>query len=256
MHLIVALLRRGLSVGALDLDAGQGTLSAFLTNRAAARDARPERELPLPALRRVERSARRSRDLAESEESAALAQSLNDLSDRDVVVIDTPGSLSHLGRLGHWCADVVVTPLNDSFLDVDVLARVDRRKREVRAPSAYCSMVREVRDLQQGERGKTFDWVVARNRIGHVDTRNARDISLLLTQLSERIGFGLAPGLSDRVIYRALFDRGLTLLDLEEGETEAWSAASHGRARAEVLELVDALALDRPADAEAKQATA
>ncbi len=244
LHLIVALLRRGLKVGALDLDASQGTLTAFFAHRADALEARPEESLPMPALHRVERSTRRGRDLAESEESAAVAQSLQALADQDVVVIDTPGSLSHLGRIGHWCADLLVTPMNDSLLDVDVLARINRQRREVEAPSPYCAMVREVRGLQAGERGRPCRWYVMRNRVGHVDSHNARDMRLLLSQLSERLDFALASGLSERVIYRALFDRGLTLFDLEDGAQESRRAPSHARARRELLSLVDALALE------------
>ncbi len=252
LHLIVALLRRGLKVGALDLDASQGTLSAFFGQRAAARETDPSESLPMPTLHRVERSTRRGRDLAESEESAAVAQSLHELAEQDVVVIDTPGSLSHLGRLGHWCADILVTPMNDSLLDVDVLARINRQKREVQAPSPYCAMVREVRGLQEDERGCSCGWIVVRNRLGHVDSHNARDVTLLLTQLSQRLDFVLASGLSERVIYRALFDRGLTLFDLDEEEQERWRSPSHARARAEVLSLVDALEFEGQPDVHSK----
>jgi chromosome partitioning protein len=99
-------------------------------------------------------------------------------------------------------------------------------------------MVWELSKQRQSAGGKTIDWIVMRNRLAHIDARNNREISTLLKQLSQRIGFRLEPGFSERVSYRAYFERGVTVLDLPDEGAEAWNNRSHERARAEIGDLV------------------
>ena len=251
MHLIVALLRRGLRVGSLDLDARQGTLSRLLENRVAYAAA-SGRVLALPTHRRVARAAAGTRAEAEAAERAALEAALSELSEHDFVVIDTPGSDSFLARLGHASADTLITPLNDSYLDLDLLARIDVEGRRVLAPSLYSQMVWEQRQQRALAGRAPMDWIVMRNRLSHIDARNKRDIGRLLERLGERIGFRLAPGFGERVIFRELFPRGLTLLDLIEGED---AAVSHLAAQDEVQALLAAIGLDAAEPARLKAAT-
>jgi len=140
MHLAVALLRLGYLVGSLDLDGRQGTLSRYLANRRTLAQAVGS-DVPMPLHRRIARSTAADRNAAEREDQARLAEAMAELGDRQVVVIDTPGSDSYLGRLGHAQADMLITPINDTLLDVDILAHIDPAKREIRAPSAYCEMI-------------------------------------------------------------------------------------------------------------------
>src|SRR5690606_4480052 len=164
---VVALLRQGFRVGVIDLDARQGTLSRYVENRTAfAHDT--GLPLPLPELRRVARSDKPSRDLAESEERARLDAALTELAGSDFVVIDTPGSDSHLSRLGHQHADVLITPLNDSFIDLDLLARIDPEGRRILGPSVYSQMVWEQRQQRARAGGRPVDWIVMRNRLAHL----------------------------------------------------------------------------------------
>jgi chromosome partitioning protein len=135
-----------------------------------------------------------------------------------------------------------VTPLNDSFVDFDLLAGVDPETFEAKAPSIYAEFVWESRKRQMIEKRKTIDWLVVRNRMSSTETRNQRRVSEALTKLSQRIGFRLAPGLSERVIYRELFPKGLTVIDLIEGKTRGITMAQVA-ARAEVRGLVSALRL-------------
>jgi chromosome partitioning protein len=246
VHLTAGLLEQGFQVGCVDLDGGQGTLSRYLENRAATAMAE-SRSLAVPRHRRVKASAAKHRDTADAEETARLREAFAELADCDFIVVDTPGSESHLARLGHFNADILVTPINDSYLDIDVLARIDRRKREVLAASDYCRMVWDLRERRggQGARqdGEALDWIVVRNRLAHIDARNSRDITLLLNQLSRRIGFRLGRGLSERVGFRELFDRGLTLLDLAADDSETRNGASHRRARQEIFDLIEDLEL-------------
>jgi chromosome partitioning protein len=121
-----------------------------------------------------------------------------------------------LTDLGHARADTLITPLNDSFLDIDVLARIDRQRRLVLGPSGYAQMVSRQSEHRVANGQEPIDWLVMRNRLAQLDARNTRDMAGLLGQLSERMGFRLQPGLSERVVYRELFFSGLTLLDQSE----------------------------------------
>ena len=234
MHLVVALLRQGKSVGSLDLDARQATLSRYVENRRR-RD--PDAiDLRHPDHRAVPPSA-------DAEQDAALFhQHFSELRQRhEVMVIDTPGSDHPLSRLGHSFADILVTPLNDSFVDLDLLAAVDGESLKITRPGRYSEMVWETKKARalRGEMGG-IEWFVLRNRLSSLDARNKREMEKLLAALAKRIGFHLAEGLNERVIYRELFLQGLTLLDLGEGTGPALSL-SHVAARQELRQLITAL---------------
>ena len=239
LHLAAALLSRGHEVGTIDLDGQQGTLSRYAANRARAAEERSG-GLPVTRHRRIEPSDLRDRNAAEAEERAALEDAVSALAACRYLIIDTPGNHSSLARLGHERADILITPLNDSFLDVDVLAEVDRERREVLEPSLYGRMVLE-ENARRAEQGRgALDWIVMRNRLAHIDARNTREMESLLRQLGERMGFRLHAGISERVVFRALFYKGLTLLDLPL-EPGARATAGSLNARAEIDDLVEAL---------------
>jgi chromosome partitioning protein len=239
MHLIVALLREGYKVGSIDLDARQGSLSRFIANRA-------ENGLALPISHhlRLEQSALDSVSASRADEKQRLDAALAQMADCDFVVIDTPGSDSNLSRLGHARADTLVTPLNDSFLDLDLLARVDGQGQKIRGPSTYAEMVWDQKKQRALADGGSIDWIVMRNRLASLDARNKRRIGKLVDELARRIGFRLAPGFSERVVFRELFPRGLTLLDLAEAGTAL--TLSHVAARQELRGLLDVIGLPKP----------
>ncbi|MEM7221560.1 MAG: division plane positioning ATPase MipZ [Pseudomonadota bacterium] len=240
MHLVVALLKHGYRVGAIDLDGRQGTLSDYLENRTQFMKTNGT-SLICPVLRRLEPKHLPSREESEAAERAALAEALQALADQDIVVIDTPGSDSHLARLGHGAADTLVTPLNDSLLDIHVLARIDTDRREVQAPSNYTKLVWEQNNLRVVDGLRPIDWLVLRNRLSFLDAHNKRDVGQLLHQLSRRIGFRLFDGFGERVIFRQLFLSGLTLLDLPVDGMALSLTGSHEAARREIDELLQAI---------------
>jgi len=244
MHLIVALLKLGYTVGSIDLDSRQSTLSHYLANRAAFADESGQ-PLPMPEHHCVARSAAATRKAAEAEDRRAFGTACAELAPCDFIVIDTPGSDVFLSRLAHENADTLVTPLNDSFLDIDVLAQIDRRRREVLGPSSYCQMVWEQSNKRAVAGRAPIDWVVMRNRLTHIEARNKREIGTLLAQLATRIGFRLAPGFGERVVFRELFLNGLTLLDLPEASENGADAAvsSHLAARQEIRMLLESIGL-------------
>jgi chromosome partitioning protein len=242
IHLAVALLKLGFRVGSIDLDARQGTFTGFLRNRdAQARQS--GRPLELSKHRAIQRSAASEPSAAEADEAGRLQDAFDDLADCHFIVIDTPGSDSYLCRLGHNRADTLVTPLNDSFLDIEVLAHINRERREVEAPSVYSQLVWEQNNQRVVAGRPPIDWVVLRNRLAHIEARNMREISALLELLAKRIGFRLAPGISERVVFRELFMKGLTALDLPEAGDGVGENSSHAAARREIQDLLQAIGL-------------
>jgi chromosome partitioning protein len=246
LHVAVALLGEGARVATLDLDARQGTLGRYVENRAAyAR--RKGVELPMPVHAAVPLSTLPDRAAAEADERARFEAALEEVIGAvDFVIVDTPGSDTHLSRLAHTWADTLLTPLNDSFIDLDLLARVDPDTLKIVRPSIYAEAVWKQRQLRAVQGGRPVDWVVMRNRLSSLAARNKRDMGTVLSALARRIGFRVAAGLSERVIYKELFLNGLTLLDLKRGSGGPSLTLSHVAARQEVRDLVAALNLPRP----------
>lgn len=247
MHVVTGLLKAGLAVGSIDLDGRQRTLTRYVENRHAWSQLRGL-DLPLPEHRTVVASTQDSRSAGEAAEARAFETALDGMRHAQVVVIDCPGTDSFLSRLAHSYADTLVTPLNDSFIDLDMLARVDGQSFEVLGPSRYSEMVWESRQRRMARQRKSVDWIVMRNRLSHLEARNKQRVGGVLDNLARRIGFRLAPGLSERVIYRELFLAGLTLLDLTQKGVGVDLTMSHVAARTEVRALFSALSLPGIAD--------
>ena len=238
MHLIVAIMRMGKRTGALDLDIRQRTLARYVENRQrSARGAK----LATPQMLDLYESRQRSMDAAEAEDEAAFRAAMRRLSETcDFIVIDAPGGDTHMTRLAHACADTLVTPLNDSFIDFDLLGDIDPDHADIVRPSIYSEMVWDSRKRKAQSERTPIDWVVLRNRtsVSRIEAKNKQKVGAALKTLSTRIGFRIAPGLSERVIYRELFPQGLTLLDLDtESGTEGEMRMSHLAARQELRDL-------------------
>lgn len=239
MHIMTGLLLEGGRVAAIDLDAKQRTLTRYLENRKAFME-RNGLRLPMPEHVVVPESDRPLKSEAEADEAERLAAAIAGLSPaHDFIIIDCPGSDSHLSRLGHSYADLLITPVNDSFIDVDLLATVDPDTLRVLKPSRYAVMVWEQRKQRFARDRQSVDWVVIRNRLSHLDARNKRNVGHVLKSLEKRIGFRFLPGLSERVIFRELFLSGLTLMDLDRagGGINMAQAAARQEVRALLLGL-------------------
>ena len=141
-------------------------------------------------------------------------------------------------------ADTLITPLNDSFVDFDVLGTVDPATFAVTGTSHYAEMVREARRQRRVVDHATIDWIVVRNRLSMLGSRNKRLVGEGLQELSLRLGFRSADGFAERVIFREFFPRGLTALDnLDEDTLGTRPSLSHVTARQEVEALLKALKL-------------
>jgi chromosome partitioning protein len=243
MHVAVALARSGKMVGAIDLDVRQRSLSRQLQNRANWRE-RGGKDMAMPQFCAFQRSSAASLDRAAEEEASSFSDLLEKiLPEFEFIIIDTPGSDTQLSRVAHAAADTLVTPLNDSFVDFDLLASVDPVTFSVDKPSVYSDFVWECRKKRLLARKPALDWVVMRNRIGATEARNKRRVSSALDALARRIGFRVSPGFGERVIYRELFPMGLTMLDLPQPQLGISLSMSHVAARQEVRALVAMLML-------------
>jgi chromosome partitioning protein len=255
MHVAVALLQAGQRVATIDLDSRQQSFTHYIKNR---RDwaARAGIKLDVPQHFCVARGAGMRVDEIEAQEFTLFANALSTVENtHDFVVVDTPGTDSYLMRLAHSMADTLITPLNDSFVDFDVLGMVDPTTFEVTGVSHYAEMVREARRQRRLVDGGLTDWVVLRNRLSTLGSRNKRLVGEGVEQLARRLGFRAADGFAERVIYREFFPRGLTALDeLTEETLGQRPSVSHVTARDEVRGLIEALKL--PIDARGRRRVA
>jgi chromosome partitioning protein len=242
MHLAVALLYDGARVGTIDVDSRQGTFTRYIENRRAFAKAQ-NLDLPSPEHRSVLLSDLANRTEADAVERERFGQAFAELSGVcDFLIVDTPGSHTHLSRLAHIEADTLLTPLNDSFIDLDLLARVEPDTFRIVRPSIYSEAVWQQRQMRAAAGHRPVDWIVTRNRLSTLDARNKRDMEKVLAALAQRLGFRVAPGLSERVIYRELFLKGLTLLDMRKGSGLSMTL-SHVAARQELRTLLNELNL-------------
>jgi chromosome partitioning protein len=240
LHLAVAALHQGFQVGTLDLDSRQATLSRYLTNRERYRTSAAQ-PVPLPHSLRIDEPEGGDADALETSARRAIEAALAKLAACDVVFVDTPGSATTLSRIGHEYANVLITPVNDSLLDIDVLAEIDPINRKIIAPCHYCQMAWEYGNQRIIDGRPPLDWVVIRNRLPHIHSRNREDIEQILTKLANRIGFRLAPGLGERVIFRELFLNGLTVHDLPLIDADRSLSATQQSAGSEISALLEAL---------------
>lgn len=243
IHLSIGLLQVGLKVATIDLDSRQGTLSRYVENRGRFAELKGV-ALPMPTHRFVLPSDSKNVEEAITEEEAALKACIDELKGgHDVIVIDSPGSASNLSHVGHSYANTLITPLNDSFIDLDVLARIEDGSLKIEKPSHYAAMVFKEK-MKRAQRDKeTMDWIVLRNRLSSLNARNKEDMGTALAGLAGRIGFRLVSGFGERVIYRELFLKGLTLMDLHMIAKGEDFNVSHVAARQEVRSLIQALKL-------------
>ena len=212
-HLAIYLLYQGYRVASIDVDSRQQTLTHYVRNRRAwAR----ERGLTLPHTTHFHLPVARGDSLKENHrvEFDLFRQAVGDVEhDADFLIIDTPGFDTNLTRLAHSLADTLVTPVNDSLIDLNVMAQIDPVTGEPREMSHYSRLVQRARSERLAIDGKTVDWVLVRNRISMLSSRNMRQVQNTLERICLRLGARVADGIADRVIFRSLFSSGMTVFD-------------------------------------------
>jgi chromosome partitioning protein len=241
-HIAIALIKSGQRVATIDLDARQKSFTHFVENRRAwAKQVARDLEIP-------DHFCFAKVHYPSAEDETAGCKALTDTVETlartyGVIVIDTPGHDSYLMRLAHSLADTLVTPLNDSFVDLDVLGTVDPSTFEVTGTGHYSQMVQAARRQRQLDQAST-DWIVLRNRLSTISSRNKRLVGGGLQQLSRWLDFRCIEGLGERVIFRELYPRGLTAVDdIDEITLGTRPTMSHVTARLEMQNLLAAILL-------------
>ena len=275
MHIIVALLKAGKRVASFDLDLNQQTLTRYLGNRHEW-DRKHEQKLELPdhypvteegrgaALRRfisrIKKIGRAHKHdfIGSSAPShrTDLRQFISQLKKigrahkHDFIVIDTPCGVQHLGLIAHGMADTLITPINDSLVDLDVLVAMEQSDLEPQ-PSVYAKMVWRALEARRKVSGRATDWIVVRNRLESAESSNQRQITQVLDVIQSTLGCRIARGLLERPVYREFFAAGLTVFDQIEGlKSAAESSQSNLLARIDVQNLIREIGLIDEADLE------
>ena len=243
MHLAISLIKVGQRVATIDLDNKQKSLTHYVENRRAwARET--SLDLGIPTHLCFENVGGRSVEV-ETLGRNALGEIIERLSrSHDFVVIDNPGHDTYLTAFAHSLANTLVTPLNDSFVDFDVLGTVDPQAYKVTGISHYSQMVEDARRQRQLHDSPAFDWVVLRNRLSMLGSRNKRLVGEALGELATTLNFRIADGLAERVIFREFYPRGLTAIDeVSELTLGSRPTMSHVTARLEMERLLGAIML-------------
>ncbi len=242
MHVATALARMGHRVGTLDLDLRQKSMGRYLENRRKYLDSKGL-DLPTPVYVDLPPTDAQNAPDGDKAYDHRLSQAVAELeAQADFIVIDCPGSHTRLSQVAHSLADTLITPLNDSFVDFDLLAKIDNDGEKIIGPSVYSEMVWSARQLRAQAGLQPIDWIVLRNRLGAQQMVNKKKMESALERLSKRIGFRIAPGFNERVVFRELFPRGLTLLDLRDVGVKQLNI-SNIAARQELRDLIKALNL-------------
>ncbi|ORU90447.1 MAG: ATPase [Cycloclasticus sp. symbiont of Poecilosclerida sp. M] len=238
MHIVVGLLQDGKKVGVIDLDARQKSTTRYLENRFAHQQS-GHSDIEVPKFTTVRQSQAESIKAREQEEQTSFHSALSQFnSKKDFIIIDCPGNDTYLSRLAHALADTLITPLNDSFVDLDLLGQVSPDDYQVKKISFYSDMVWQSRKYRSASGKPPMDWVVVRSRLASIESRNNKRVHAALESLQKRVMFRYVPGIYERVVYRELFPTGLTVLDDKKVNN-----LSHVSAREEVRTLIENLRL-------------
>jgi chromosome partitioning protein len=236
----ISMLYRGQRVAVLDLDLRQQSLSRLLENRRRWLPAAAV-EAPMPLeYKLVDDPAA----IADDQETAVrLFREAIDMAmgDADLVIIDTPGGDTAVSREAHLQADLVVTPMNDSFVDFDVLGQVDPLTMRLNRVSHYAETILNARAVR-AQHNRRLDWVVLRNRMSGASTHNHERVTRALDALADEIGFRNGPAMRERVAYREMFPFGLTLADVNP-RLRPDNSSPKLAAREEVNAMLEALGL-------------
>ena len=239
MNFIVYMMKKGKKVASVDLDGAQGTLTNYIKNRVEFADKyRFRLDSPLHVSIAVD-------DMTDpytaDNNIGYFLRTMEEMAKKaDVIVIDTPGSHNYMMPAAHACADTIVTPLNDSVIDLDVIARVDPDSFKVSGSGNYAQTIWRARQERAKTNKSNLGWFVVKNRFGNLKCRHENQVDSLLQVLSKRMGFNVLDGMKERAVYRELFLKGLTVLDLKP-DTDTGFNMSHIAARQEIRAIVEAV---------------
>lgn len=244
MHLITSLLVLGFKVTSVDVDSRQKSLSRYIENREMT-NSLSSNPLVMPLHNIIPETLPNLQgeelDKAKEDIFLNIIESANN--DSDFIIIDTPGNNTFISNLAHSHADIIITPLNDSFVDLDVLAKINATNFSIEKPTHYSQMIWEQKMKRAGRNQESIEWIVLRNRLTNLDAKNKRNMTQVINKLANRIGFRHIDGFSERVIFRELFLKGITLVDLMSQNIPL--TLSHIGARQELTTFLKNIQLSR-----------
>lgn len=240
MHLIVYLLNSGFKVASIDLDDRQRSLTHYVENRKNSINTH-NLDLRIPDHFNLSPSTEDSKKQSELDDEIILKTCVNQLRDSyDFIIIDTPGNNTAMGRAAHSIANTVITPVNDSFIDLDLIGNIDGKDLDSKRPGIYSAMFWEQKMKRIKEAREEIQWIVVRNRYLAVETKNQKKIQASLEKLSKKFGFKVLTGFGDRVVFKDLFLDGFTISDSQKMPTR--NAASLIMPHLELAGLIRGLA--------------
>jgi chromosome partitioning protein len=247
MHIATGLMKEGRRVASLDLDVQQRTFTHYVENRRAWSKEKGL-TLSVPSHYCVDDLAADKSALTDQGRISLVAEAVAAFEPSyDFIVIDTPGGASPVSIFAHGLADTLITPVNDSFVDLDVILSLRSSQEQLPTTSRYTEAVRRALEARHAVTKRKMDWFVVRNRMLPLASRNARDVHKVLEASAQKSGFHTATGLSERVIYREFFPIGLTAFDsLETSLLGVKPTLSHVLARQEVRQLITSVHLLAP----------
>lgn len=237
MNLAIGLLRLGYKVGTVDLDSHQATLTSYMKNRWN-HIADGGYDVPSPEHIHIEHANGDNVPDNYEKEQWRVETAVRELASyNDFVVIDTPGNNMFMNLIGHSVADTLITPINDSLVDLDVLVKLDKHSFAMKGPSTYARMVEDMKVRRTLRMQEPLNWFVMVNRTNLHRKEDEYTVQDVVKRLQYEMDFIMAPSFSDRMIFRELFLKGLTMLDLKEGPDNVLNMGNIN-ARQEVRNLV------------------
>jgi chromosome partitioning protein len=244
MHIAVALLQSGQRVTTIDLDYEQRTLTRYVENRRITAN-KEQSSLKIPDHVCIDDLSHRGTKWSDNDRINALSEVLHSYQAvSDFIIIDTPGNGSPLTVFAHGLADTVITPVNDSFVDLDVIFSMGPTPDTILKPSKYAETIQKAFEARRTVSKRDPDWIVVRNRISPLSSRNEKGVVQALDTLAKRGAFRSVSGLVERVVYREFFPLGLTTFDsFATSRVGVKPNVSHVLARLEVRQLITTLGL-------------
>lgn len=230
-HTAIYMAYEGLKVGCVDLDIRQQSFSRYAENRTSYVN---RNNTKLPGIYVIPYPESKKHDSDYINDTILTMKGKFDL-----VIVDTPGSSTASSSAAHGQADIVITPINDSFIDMDLLGQVQNDDCNQITPGIYSQVVWSQKLKKAKQDGKEIDWIVLRNRMSNIEARNKQNVERTLGILAKKFGFRICSGFSERVVFRELFTKGLTLLDIMK--TDEKPTASHLAARQELRSMINEL---------------
>lgn len=242
MHLTISLLNLHFRCATIDLDYRQQSFTHYIQNRKESCK-KYGIELKIPNHHTLLPYNNDSKAECVLKDEQNIKEMVNACSaENDFIIIDTPGNDTNLSRAAHKIANTVITPINDSFVDLDLIGNLKSDDLSTKRPGIYSAMFWDAKMQRIKESREEINWFVVRNRLSTLDAINKRRMSDALLKLSKKFGFKIVPGFCDRVIFKELFLDGFTLHDAGKVD-KVRITPSMMSARLELTQFINSLAI-------------